>query len=89
MDTAKAEVLAFAAFPRAHWRKIWSTNPIERTNKEIKRRSRVTFSRRPPRCPTGSDRGALPGLLPSSRLMRRVDLFADQVKAGERGRCLA
>ena len=41
MDTAKVEVLAFAAFPRAHWRKIWSTNPIERINKEIKRRSRV------------------------------------------------
>jgi putative transposase len=41
MDTAKAEVLASAAFPRAHWRKIWSTNPIERINKEIKRRSRV------------------------------------------------
>ena len=41
MDTAKAEVLAFAAFPRAHWRKIWSTNPIERINKEIKRRSGV------------------------------------------------
>ena len=41
MDDAKAEVLAFAAFPRAHWRKIWSTNPLERLNKEIKRRSRV------------------------------------------------
>jgi transposase-like protein len=41
MDGAKAEVLAFAAFPKAHWRKIWSTNPIERINKEIKRRSRV------------------------------------------------
>ena len=41
MDEAKAEVLAFTAFPRAHWRKIWSTNPLERTNKEIKRRSRV------------------------------------------------
>ena len=27
MDAAKAEVLAFAAFPRAHWQKIWSTNP--------------------------------------------------------------
>ena len=34
-------MLAFAAFPRAHWRKIWSTNPIERINKEIKRRSGV------------------------------------------------
>jgi transposase-like protein len=41
MDGAKAEVLAFAAYPRAHWTKIWSTNPLERVNKEIKRRSRV------------------------------------------------
>ena len=41
MDGAKAEVLAFTAFPRAHWTKIWSTNPLERINKEIKRRSRV------------------------------------------------
>jgi transposase-like protein len=28
MDEAKAEVLAFTAFPKAHWRKIWSTNPL-------------------------------------------------------------
>ena len=41
MAGAKAEVLAFAAFPRAHWQKIWSTNPLERINKEIRRRSRV------------------------------------------------
>ena len=41
MDAAKTEVLAFAAFPREHWRKIWSTNPLERLNKEIKRRARV------------------------------------------------
>jgi transposase-like protein len=41
MDSGKAEVLAFTAFPRAHWTKIWSTNPLERINKEIKRRSRV------------------------------------------------
>ncbi len=41
MDEAKAEVLAFTSFPREHWRKIWSTNPLERVNKEIKRRSRV------------------------------------------------
>ena len=41
MDEAKAEVLAFTAFPRAHWPKIWSTNPLERVNKEIKRRARV------------------------------------------------
>ena len=41
MAAAKHEVLAFSAFPKAHWQKIWSTNPIERINKEIKRRSRV------------------------------------------------
>ena len=41
MDTAKAEVLAFTGFPRGHWAKIWSTNPLERINREIKRRSRV------------------------------------------------
>ncbi len=41
MDDAKAEVLAFTAFPRSHWVKVWSTNPIERLNREIKRRARV------------------------------------------------
>ncbi len=41
MDDAKAEVLAFSAFPRSHWTKIWSTNPLERLNKEVKRRARV------------------------------------------------
>jgi putative transposase len=41
MDAAKGEVLAFTAFPKAHWIKIWSNNPLERINKEIKRRSRV------------------------------------------------
>ena len=40
-DEAKAEVLAFTACTKAHGRKIWSTNPLERVNKEIKRRSRV------------------------------------------------
>ena len=41
MADAKADVLAFGEFPKAHWQKIWSTNPLERVNKEIKRRSRV------------------------------------------------
>lgn len=41
MDEAKVEVLAFANFPKAHWQKVWPTNPLERINKEIKRRSRV------------------------------------------------
>ena len=38
---AEDDVTAYAAFPRHHWRKIWSTNPLERVNKEIKRRTNV------------------------------------------------
>ena len=41
MSEAKTDVLAFTAFPKAHWQKIWSNNPIERLNKEIKRRADV------------------------------------------------
>jgi putative transposase len=38
---AKADLTAFADFPQAHWRKIWSTNPLERVNREVKRRTDV------------------------------------------------
>jgi putative transposase len=38
---AKADLTAFADFPHAHWRKIWSTNPLERLNREVKRRTDV------------------------------------------------
>ena len=41
MIDAEHRVLAFAAFPGANWQKIWSTNPLERINTEIKRRSRM------------------------------------------------
>jgi putative transposase len=41
MRAARTDVLAFAVFPPAHWRKVWSNNPLERLNKEIKRRSNV------------------------------------------------
>jgi transposase-like protein len=41
MRAARTDVLAFTAFPAAHWRKIWSNNPLERLNKEVKRRSNV------------------------------------------------
>ena len=36
---AREDLTAFAGFPPAHWRKIWSTNPLERRNREIKRRT--------------------------------------------------
>ena len=38
---AAPDICAFATFPVAHWKKIWSTNPLERVNKEIKRRTNV------------------------------------------------
>ncbi len=41
MDEAEADVLAYLAFPPAHWRQLWSTNPLERLNKELKRRTDV------------------------------------------------
>jgi transposase-like protein len=41
MDSAKTDVLAFTAFPREHWRQLWSNNPLERLNKEIRRRTAV------------------------------------------------
>ncbi|MDT7557321.1 MAG: putative transposase [Pseudonocardiales bacterium] len=38
---ATEDLLAFTSFPPGHWKKIWSTNPLERLNKEVKRRTDV------------------------------------------------
>ena len=38
---AAEDLLAFTGFPVSHWKKIWSTNPLERLNKEVKRRTDV------------------------------------------------
>jgi putative transposase len=41
LTDARDDLLAFSSFPLEHWRKIWSTNPLERLHREVKRRCDV------------------------------------------------
>ena len=49
MDEAEEDVLSYSAFPGEHWQKIWSNNPLERVNKEVKRRTRAWWGSSPTR----------------------------------------
>lgn len=52
---AKEDLTAFAVFPLQHWKEIQSTNPLERINREIKRRTDVVQVSPQPRRPRATD----------------------------------
>jgi putative transposase len=48
LEDAEPDILAFYAFPSSHWRKLRSTNPLERFNRDVGRRTDVVASRAQP-----------------------------------------
>ena len=41
LERAEDDILAYMAFPQKHWTRIYTTNPLERLNKDVKRRTNV------------------------------------------------
>ena len=66
MDESREDVLAYLAFPHAHWRQVWSNNPLERLNRELGRR---TF--RGPELCSGDPLGMV-GIFPNEAALIRL-----------------
>ncbi len=88
---AKDDLLAFTGFPQVHWRQIWSTNPLERVNKEIKtphRRRRRLPQSRGPAAPRRSGPGRAARRMGSRRpplLLRAIHDPGDDHQRRQRG----
>lgn len=76
MDEAEAAVLAYTAFPAAHWRQVWHNNLLEWLNKAVKRRTG---------CPLGGVVGIFPNEGVVLRLVRAV--LAEQHDEWQVSRC--
>ena len=59
---AEANLTAYVEFTQAHWRKMRSTQPIERLSREVKRRTDVALLRLWPGCAAGLKRVVAPNL---------------------------
>ena len=75
MDDAEPDVLAYMAFPKEHRAKLYSTNPIERLNGEIKRRTNVV--------------GIFPNEASITRLIGAILLEQNDEWAVQRGRYMS
>ena len=65
------DILAFTSFPVSHWQKLWSNNPLERLNKEIRRRRACPCRERGGHLPQPG-RGAASGGRGAGRAARRM-----------------
>ena len=84
MDDAEPDVLAYMGFPPQHRAKLHSTNPLERLNGEIKRRTEVVGVRPRPR--TGGGRASLPNEAAITRLVGAILLEQNDEWAVQRSR---